>query len=326
MDLAQTASAVEAIIAALAPETSRLLVVHVEGELAVWLNVRRDPFELVRHWGSVHHVQTRPAVRGRGLGMQLMREVRTLARKEMGLEQLHLAARAGVGPLPGSSTSCGESPHDAPLRSATLCLLCATLSYPTAMPGGATGVDTVAGHGAAKLVQTALLIVAVYFLMCFYLYSAADEEASRRRANKEAVAVVAVVVVITLAAVSVPHGVFAGSFGTADMTVPQIAVFYGGAGCYLPYVLGLAARWTRAYARTSRRSHATGLWMAAVGLGAKAVACAIRAVIVAVRWADIEVSQCLMAAMPRTRLMVAMLSTPGRLADPLLTPEGRSSP
>ncbi|CAD5916921.1 protein of unknown function [Streptomyces sp. KY75] len=109
-DLAQTASAVEAIIAALAPETSRLLVVHVEGELAVWLNVRRDPFELVRHWGSGHHVQTRPAVRGRGLGMQLMREVRTLARKEMGLEQLHLAARAGVGPLPGSSTSCGESP------------------------------------------------------------------------------------------------------------------------------------------------------------------------------------------------------------------------
>ncbi|MEU0379214.1 hypothetical protein ABZ093_18215 [Streptomyces cyaneofuscatus] len=49
MDLAQTASPVEAIIAALAPETSRLLVVHVEGEPAGWLNVRRDPFELVRH-------------------------------------------------------------------------------------------------------------------------------------------------------------------------------------------------------------------------------------------------------------------------------------
>ncbi|MFI0020034.1 GNAT family N-acetyltransferase [Streptomyces griseus] len=97
VDLAQTVSAVEAIVEALAPETSRLLVVHVDGELAGWLNVRRDPFELVRHWGTVHHVQTRPAVRGRGLGMQLMREVRTLARKEMGLEQLHLAARAGVG-------------------------------------------------------------------------------------------------------------------------------------------------------------------------------------------------------------------------------------
>ncbi|MGK3090019.1 hypothetical protein ACG93S_09735 [Streptomyces sp. WAC01490] len=173
------------------------------------------------------------------------------------------------------------------------------------------------------MVQNALLIVAMYFLMCFYLYSAADEEASRRRANKEAVAVV---VVITLAAVSVPHEVFAGSFGTADMTVPQIAVFCGGAGCYLTYVLGLAARWTRTYARMSRRPHATGLWVAAVGLGAMAVACAIRAVIVVVRWADIEVSQRLMAAMPRTRLMVAMLSTPGRLADLLLTPEGRSSP
>ncbi len=70
-----------------------------------------------------------------------------------------------------------RSPHDAPLRSVTLCLLCATLSYPVAMPGGASGVDTVAGHGAAKLIQNVLLLLTVYFLMCFYLFSAADEEA-----------------------------------------------------------------------------------------------------------------------------------------------------
>ncbi|WP_436739857.1 GNAT family N-acetyltransferase [Streptomyces sp. BBFR102] len=97
VDLSRTAPAVEAIAAALAPETSRLLLVRVEGELAGWLNVRRDPFALIRHWGTLHHVQTRPAFRGCGLGTRLMHEVRTLAREGMGLEQLHLAARAGMG-------------------------------------------------------------------------------------------------------------------------------------------------------------------------------------------------------------------------------------
>ncbi|MFD3513287.1 MAB_1171c family putative transporter [Streptomyces sp. NPDC058672] len=189
-----------------------------------------------------------------------------------------------------------RSPHDAPLRSVTLCLLCAALSYPVAMPGGASGVDTVAGHGTAKLIQNVLLLLTVYFLMCFYLYSAADEEAGRRRARREAVLVGVVAVAITVAAVSVPHEVFTGSFSTADMTIPQIAFFYGGAGLYLMYALGMAFRWTRQYARMSRRPHSTGLWMTAVGLGAMAVACAIRAVIVAVRSADVDVPHPLMAA------------------------------
>ncbi|MGW7018137.1 GNAT family N-acetyltransferase [Streptomyces decoyicus] len=45
----------------------------------------------------MHHVQTHPGVRGRGIGAALMTEAREVARQEMGLEQLHLAARAGVG-------------------------------------------------------------------------------------------------------------------------------------------------------------------------------------------------------------------------------------
>jgi GNAT superfamily N-acetyltransferase len=69
----------------------------VEGVLAGWLNLRRDPHPLVAHWGTVHHVQTRTAVRGRGIGSALMNHARQVAREEMGLEQLHLAARAGVG-------------------------------------------------------------------------------------------------------------------------------------------------------------------------------------------------------------------------------------
>ncbi|MFD4256235.1 MAB_1171c family putative transporter [Streptomyces sp. NPDC058534] len=128
-----------------------------------------------------------------------------------------------------------------------------------------------------------------------------------RRARQEAVVVAVVAVAITVAAESVPHEVFAGSFSTADMTTPQISFFYGGAGLYLMYALGMACRWTRRYARMSRRPHSTGLWMAAVGVGAMAVACAIRAVIVAVRAADVEVSKPLMAAV--AFLLVASILT-----------------
>ncbi|WP_411573580.1 MAB_1171c family putative transporter [Streptomyces fradiae] len=187
-----------------------------------------------------------------------------------------------------------RAPQDAPLRSVTLCLLTALLSYPLAMPGGASGVDTVAGHGTAKLVQNVLLLLTVYFLMCFYLYSA-DGPTARRRARREAVIVALVAVAIVVAAETVPHDVFAGSFSTADMTIPQIAFFYGVTGLYLMYALGVTGRWTRQYARMSRRPHATGLWMAAVGLSAMAVACAVRAVFVAVRWSGGTVPHPLMA-------------------------------
>ncbi|MGW4883488.1 MAB_1171c family putative transporter [Streptomyces murinus] len=203
-----------------------------------------------------------------------------------------------------------RSPHDAPLRCVTLCLACAALSYPVAMPGGASGVDTVAGHGTSKLIQNLLLLLAVYFLMCFYLYSA-EGEASRSRARKEAVLVVAVAVAITVAAETVPHDVFAGSFSTADMAVPQIAFFYAGAGLYLMYALGMACRWTRRYARLSRRPHSTGLWMAAVGLGTMAVACAIRAVIVTIRWTGREVPMPLMAGVAFLLVASVMLFAAG---------------
>ncbi|MFE1820800.1 MAB_1171c family putative transporter [Streptomyces anulatus] len=204
-----------------------------------------------------------------------------------------------------------RNPHDAPLRSVTLCLACAALSYPVAMPGGASGIDTVAGHGVAKLLQNVLLVVAVYFLMCFYLYSAADEQRGRGRAHKEAVVVVVVAVAISVAAVTVPHEVFAGSFSTADMTIPQIAFFYAGAGLYLMYALGMACLWTRRYARMSRPPHSTGLWMAAVGLGTMATACAIRAVIVAVRWVNVDVPKPLMASVALLLVVSIMLFAAG---------------
>ncbi len=42
-------------------------------------------------------MQTHPKVQGQGYGTALVQEARRVAREEMGLEQLRLAARAGVG-------------------------------------------------------------------------------------------------------------------------------------------------------------------------------------------------------------------------------------
>ncbi|MGW8761461.1 GNAT family N-acetyltransferase [Streptomyces sp. NPDC055815] len=97
VDPTEVAAAVDRIVAGLAPESSRLVIATVDGALAGWLCLRRDPWPLIAHWGTLHHVQTRLAVRGRGIGAGLVRHARAIARDEMGLEQLHLAARGGAG-------------------------------------------------------------------------------------------------------------------------------------------------------------------------------------------------------------------------------------
>ncbi|MFF4989205.1 GNAT family N-acetyltransferase [Streptosporangium saharense] len=97
VDFDQVAAVADELIAGLAPRRSRLLLARVDGVLVGWLNVRGDDNPLVAHWGTVHHVQTHTGFRGRGVGAALMRRLRRLAREEMGLEQLHLAARGGEG-------------------------------------------------------------------------------------------------------------------------------------------------------------------------------------------------------------------------------------
>ncbi|GAA4097471.1 GNAT family N-acetyltransferase [Actinomadura miaoliensis] len=94
---AEVAPAAEQLIAGLDAGRSRLVLAVIDGVLAGWLNIRRDPHPLVAHWGTLHHVQSHPAYRGRGVGAALMRHARQVARDEMGLEQLHLAARSGMG-------------------------------------------------------------------------------------------------------------------------------------------------------------------------------------------------------------------------------------
>ncbi|WP_308299004.1 GNAT family N-acetyltransferase [Streptomyces sp. GESEQ-35] len=89
--------AADRLIADLDPERGRLLVAIMDGTLAGWLIVRRDPHPLVAHFGVVNHLQTRPRFRRQGIGAALMRHVRGMARDDMGLEQLQLSARAGLG-------------------------------------------------------------------------------------------------------------------------------------------------------------------------------------------------------------------------------------
>ncbi|WP_406704854.1 GNAT family N-acetyltransferase [Streptomyces albidoflavus] len=57
----------------------------------------RGPGAGPRPLARCHHVQTHPELRGRGIGGALMGYVRQVARGELGLEQLHLAARGGAG-------------------------------------------------------------------------------------------------------------------------------------------------------------------------------------------------------------------------------------
>jgi GNAT superfamily N-acetyltransferase len=87
----------ERMIASLRADSNRLLLASVDGKLVGWLHLARGPEPLVAHWGTVSRVQTHPRFRGRGIGAALMHGIRVIGRDELGLEQLRLYARGGVG-------------------------------------------------------------------------------------------------------------------------------------------------------------------------------------------------------------------------------------
>jgi GNAT superfamily N-acetyltransferase len=97
VNASHVAPAVETLAARLDPDRSRILLARINGALAGWVVLSRDPSPLIAHWGTVNHLQTQPAQRNLGIGSALMRGLRQVARDEMGLEQLHLAARGGIG-------------------------------------------------------------------------------------------------------------------------------------------------------------------------------------------------------------------------------------
>ncbi len=97
VNASHVAPAVDALAARLDPQRSRILLARVNGALAGWVGLSRDPSPLIAHWGTVSHLQTQLAHRNQGIASALMHRLRQVARDEMGLEQLHLAARGGTG-------------------------------------------------------------------------------------------------------------------------------------------------------------------------------------------------------------------------------------
>src|ERR1700727_1067937 len=97
VDASQVRPAVDALASCLNPSQSRILLARVGGALAGWVGLSRDPSPLIAHWGVVSHLQTQLTHRNEGIGPALMHRLREVARDEMGLEQLHLAVRGGMG-------------------------------------------------------------------------------------------------------------------------------------------------------------------------------------------------------------------------------------
>jgi GNAT superfamily N-acetyltransferase len=97
VDASIVAPVADDLIAGLNPDSSRLIVARAGDDLAGWVHLRRHRDPPVAHWGTINHLQTLPAFRGQGVGRALMISARQIARREIGLEQLHLAARGGIG-------------------------------------------------------------------------------------------------------------------------------------------------------------------------------------------------------------------------------------
>ena len=93
VNASHVAPAVDTLADGLEWQRSRILLARSDGTLAGWVVLSRDPSPLIAHWGTVNHLQTQPEHRNQGIGSALMGRLRQVARDEMGLEQLHLAAR-----------------------------------------------------------------------------------------------------------------------------------------------------------------------------------------------------------------------------------------
>lgn len=97
VDASHVAPAVESLAARLDPCRCQILLARIGQDLAGWVVLSRDPSPLIAHWGTVNHLQTQPGHRNQGIASALICRLRHVAREEMGLEQLHLAARGGTG-------------------------------------------------------------------------------------------------------------------------------------------------------------------------------------------------------------------------------------
>jgi GNAT superfamily N-acetyltransferase len=97
VDEGEVRSASAAMIGSLDPQHRRLLVASTYDTLSGWLLLRASNNPLTQHWGEISRVQTSLRHRGTGIGRLLMEEAARCARDDLGLTQLHLVARGGLG-------------------------------------------------------------------------------------------------------------------------------------------------------------------------------------------------------------------------------------
>ncbi|MFE1174269.1 MAB_1171c family putative transporter [Streptomyces sp. NPDC058773] len=177
-----------------------------------------------------------------------------------------------------------RDPRDLPLRAVTLCLICTRASFALGLDSAARLVDNLMGPGSARLVQNALLLGAVYCLMCVYLFSAEERERAIRRARWDALPLASAITVLALTTVATPVSVRGRDFATADVTATPVALFFMAALLYLIYALAAALWWTWRHARMSLRPLSTGLWLTVGALAGMVMANIGRLAIDVTRW------------------------------------------
>jgi GNAT superfamily N-acetyltransferase len=95
--VAEVAPAVDELASELDPDRCVLFRSRSDGAVQGWVVLRRSTSYLVSHWATVERLQTLPQCRGRGIARDLMASLEGYARDELGVEQLRLAARGGLG-------------------------------------------------------------------------------------------------------------------------------------------------------------------------------------------------------------------------------------
>jgi GNAT superfamily N-acetyltransferase len=94
---ADVAPSVDRLASGLDPDHCVLFRASDSRAVRGWVLLRRATSPLVSHWAKVERLQAAPDCRGQGIGKALMESLESYARSDLGLEQLHLAVRGGMG-------------------------------------------------------------------------------------------------------------------------------------------------------------------------------------------------------------------------------------
>lgn len=96
-DQDEHADAARGVVQMAADGGTVLLVARSVGRLVGCVCLDRNPSPVKAHWAAMRRLMVHPDEQGRGLGGALVRACHRVARDEMGLVQVHLEVRGGLG-------------------------------------------------------------------------------------------------------------------------------------------------------------------------------------------------------------------------------------